>query len=363
MSSVRAAGGGLAQVAVEFARLPTPRIAGRAPAVRSYEAACLEMGDEPWPTEVEQLALQVEGWAVRLCERGLAPTSARRYTGSLVAHARGRGVLWNGRERLLHARVAQLAEDFPHEARRARALDDVMMTKVLAYLGPRAAAGNRHAAMWSALLLLMYFSMLRPGEVCDTALRWWMISERDEGGLQVFLPWRKNKKDSLSRKLDTYAVTQAPAPLDARAAMRRYARLIGAEVGSGNRVVFPRRRVSGRLASGKLLAWINDDLRAIFRSAGVPPPPDFERETSYGLRRGGNTNLGRKGVGKPERGKLGGWRSLEGQEPYDESGGAVADQASARLALAGGAGAPALPGAREGNGRGEKRRWGAAGRK
>lgn len=360
---MRAAGGGLAQVAVEFARLPTPRIAGRASAVRSYEAACLEMGDEAWPTEVEQLALQVEGWAVRLCERGLAPTSAKRYTGSLIAHARGRGVSWGGRERLIHARVAELATDFPHEARRARALDDATINKVLGYLAPRVAVGNRHAAMWSALLLIMYFSMLRPGEVCDTALRWWMVSEREGGGLQIFLPWRKNKKGSLSRKLDTYAVTQAPAPLDARAALRRYARLIGADIGRGEGVVFPRRWTSGKRATGKLYPWLNDDLRAIFRGAGVPPPPDFERETSYGLRRGGNTNLGRKGVGKLERGKLGGWSSLQGQASYDESGGAVADEAAARLALAAGAGGPPLPAARGGDGRGEKRRWGGQGRR
>ena len=110
-----------------------------------------------------------------------------------------RGDVGGGRERLIHARVAQVATDFPHEARRARALDDAVMTKILAYLGPRAAAGNRHAAMWSALLLLMYASMLCLGEVCDTALRWWMISEREGGGLQVLLPWRKNKKGELSR--------------------------------------------------------------------------------------------------------------------------------------------------------------------
>lgn len=252
VEEVRRRGGGLAQVAVAYARLPTPRAEGRAPAVRSYEAMCREMGDDPWPSEVEQLALQVEGWAVRLCERGLVPTTAKRYTGSLVAHARCRGVVWAGRERFIHARAAELASDFPHEARRARAFTDAHLLQIVRYLSPLAATGNRHASMWRAIVLIMYSSMMRVGEVADTALRWWMVSVRENGGLQVFLPWRKNKKGDLSRALDTYAVAAAPAPLDAHTALRAYARACGASIGSGQGVVSKRRRASGKPATSTL---------------------------------------------------------------------------------------------------------------
>ena len=337
VADVRAAGGGLAEVAEAYGRVATPRSLGRAPAVRSYEAACRETGDAPWPDDVEKLARQMEGFAVILCERGLAPPTARRYAGSLVAHARARGVVWGGRERGIHAHVAALAADFPHEARRARAFDDAMLSQVMRYLGPLAAAGNAHAAMWRALLLLMYASMLRLGEACDTALRWWMLSERPGGGLQVLLPWRKTKKGEVSRKLDTYAVTERPAPLNARVALHAYARLVGAKIGSGQGVVFARRLPSGKMTSGSLYRWFNVDFRRICRLAGVPPPADFERETSHGGRRGFNTALGRAGVSTGARGKLGGWTSERGQAPYDESGGAVADMAAVMLATAAGA--------------------------
>ena len=70
-------------MAVAYAQLPTSRKEGRAPAVRRYEAMCREMGDVPWPDDVEKLAQQVEGFAVTLCERGLAPPTARRYSGGV----------------------------------------------------------------------------------------------------------------------------------------------------------------------------------------------------------------------------------------------------------------------------------------
>ena len=296
---------------------------------------CGETGDAPWTDYVEQLARQVIGWAICLCERGKSPSTAARYVGALVAHARERGVVWAGKEREVHARVAELAEDFPHEPRRARGFTVGDMQRIVAHLD-RSAHFNRYAAMWRALLLLMHSIMLRLGEVADTALRWWMITTSDSGDLQIFLPWRKNRKGALSRALDTYTVPRATGPLDVLGALQSYARLCGESLGRGEGAVFRRRRLSGALASGTLYRWFNEDIRRICKKAGVPHAAPYERLSSHGLRRGGNTSLGATGATWEEKGKLGGWSSQRGQEPYDESGPAVAARMAVLLGRAAG---------------------------
>lgn len=332
MVRARAAGWGLARVAQEYRTGLTPRVEGRGPAVRSYEAACKAAGEAPWPLEVQQLVEQLRGWAVGFCAGGGKPTSMATYMGRVIAHARGRGVMWGGAERELHSFMQELAEDFPHEVRRAAGVTEAELTVLVTYLG---AMEGLYARMWTALLTTMWASMLRVGEACDTALRWNRVVPTSGGDINLILPWRKNAKGTFSRAAATFTIPRGAPLLDATRALRAYANSIGEEMGVSKQPVFVRRRRSGELASGTLLAWFNDDFRDLCQRAGVPLPPSFQLRSSHGLRRGSRTAASEAGVTVEDGGLVGGWKSDKGQRPYIEAGAARAAVVGAALRRAG----------------------------
>jgi len=310
----------------------TPRVEGRAPAVRSYEAACLAAGEAPWPLDVRQLVEQLQGWAVGYCAGGGAPTSIATYMGRVIAHARDRGVVWGGAERGLHGFMQELAEDFPHEVRRAAGVTEAQLATLVTYLGT---IDGLYARMWTALLTTMWAAMLRVGEACDTALRWNRVVPKADGGIDLILPWRKNAKGTYSRAAATFTIPRGAPLLDATRALRVYADLLGEEMGASEHPVFVRRRRSGKLASGTLAVWFNDDFRDLCQRAGLPVPPSFQLRSSHGIRRGARTAAGQAGVTMDDGGLVGGWKSHEGQRPYIEAGAARAAVVGAALRQAG----------------------------
>ena len=334
MAQARAEGVGLSQMARMYSEMVTPRVAGRSAAVRSYEAACACTGDSPWPLEVSQLVEQLRGWAVGFCADGGAPTSVATYMGRLVAHARERGVVWGGAERGLHAFTAELAEDFPHETRRAAGVTEMQLATLVRYLDKMQ---GLYARMWTALLTTMWAAMLRVGEACDTALRWDRVIPTADGGINLLLPWRKNEKGVFSRIGATFTIPRAAPQLDATRALRAYAAALGLEVGVSTQPVFVRRRRSGALAGGTLASWFNEDFRELWERAGLPDPPDSQTLSSHGLRRGGRTAVGKAGVDLDVGGAVGGWKSHRGQMPYIEAGAAHAASVGSALQQASGA--------------------------
>ena len=313
---------GLVGIARRFRATETPRSKKRGKAERAYLRVCRETSTTPWPSDPDVFALHMQGFGAFYCARGGAPSTIDTYVGGILALARERGVLlgpWHARA--IRHEAAQLGADFPHQTVRSASVTLAQRRGLALHIGGSAKGpDDRYALMWMALATLPGALMTRISEILDSALRWKRVRIVD-GQLALHLPWRKNSKMQYSVAHDTFVVPALPPPLDALTAMQRYAAACGEVIGRGDTPVFPRRDPDGTVAPGLLLNSFNREFRAWWEAAGLPPAAPHERRSSHGLGRRGGLNAYRGAGATPQQvGQVGGWSTLEGMEPYDESG-------------------------------------------
>ena len=321
-AEIRETQAGLSALATAYHTVATGPTPGQLKASRAYESACSRYSCSPWPHPSSALLAQLHGFAVDWATRH-GSASLATYCSSLVAAARRRGYRVSGDAAAsLHRLVRGLCRQFPHAPRRATPMRDADLVLVR-HLAADARRGDLYALAWTAQLLLMSATIARVGEVTGTALRWSRLSVSG-GELRVLLVLRKSRKSLVSLEHDTVtAIPPSDARLDATAAILAYARAVGARVGVDETVVFPHRARDGTVTTHDPARRWNDDFRALCAAARLPPPPAHQRRTSHGLRRGRATESRERGGARDDVMIVGGWASLEGFAPYDESGAAA----------------------------------------